>query len=69
MNHHGTGAHESKKDIRTFAYKAVPGAQRGGKRYDSDDIEDQYTVGICTAISLTQNARKALGIQFSADFQ
>lgn len=66
---HGFGANESPFDIRTFSYEPSFAAQKGGKRYLPDDIEDQYKVGICTAISLTQNARKALGIQFSADFQ
>ncbi len=64
------GAHASKRDIRTFAHPitAYP-KQKGGTKYEPIDIEDQSQVGICTAISLTQNARKALGRRFSADFQ
>ncbi len=64
------GAHPSKKDIRTFSTpsKAYPG-QKGGEKYPVEYIEDQSQVGICTSISLTQNAHKALGRQFSADFQ
>lgn len=64
------GAQDSPRDIRTFSYptKAYPNI-KGGKRYDPADIEDQDKVGICTAISLTQNAKKALGRAFSADFQ
>lgn len=69
MNPHGTGAHKSPLDIRTFAYQPAMGKLSGGKRYSPDDIEDQYVVGICTAISLTQNARKATGMPYSADFQ
>lgn len=65
-----TGAFASPYDIRTFSYptKAYDKVA-GGKRYDAADIEDQSKVGICTAIHLTQNARKATGIKFSADFQ
>lgn len=66
---YATGADNSPADIRTFAYQPDGAPQRGGKRYLGDDIEDQHRVGICTAISFTQNARKALGMKFSADFQ
>lgn len=70
---YATGAEPSKVDIRDFTYQpdrsALAAPQKGGDRYQPEDIEDQHRVGICTAISLTQNARKALGIQFSADFQ
>ncbi len=64
------GAIASPYDIRTFTYpvKGFP-IQSGGQRYKKEDIEDQSKVGICTSISLTQNARKATGIAFSADFQ
>lgn len=68
------GAEPSPVDIRDFSYipdratiDAAP--QKGGTRYLPEDIEDQHRVGICTAISLTMNARKALGKEFSADFQ
>lgn len=66
----GTGGLKSHFDIRTFAFpvKAYPN-QSGGQRYGIPDIEDQGTVGICTSISLTQNARKCLGRRFSAEFQ
>lgn len=63
------GAEKSKYDIRTFAYVPVKANFTGGKRYDPEDIENQHRVGICTAISMTQNARKATKIKFSADFQ
>lgn len=70
---YATGAERSTKDIRDFKYVADKGAlaapQKGGERYKPEDIEDQHRVGICTAISLTQNAHKALGLRFSADFQ
>ena len=68
------GAEPSSIDLRDFKY--IPdraaisrAAIKGGERYAPEDIEDQHRVGICTAISLTQNARKALGKKFSADFQ
>jgi hypothetical protein len=71
------GANPSKVDIRDFKYipdlaaiaakRTAP--QKVGKRYFREDIENQHRVGICTAIGLTQNARKALGKKFSADFQ
>lgn len=66
----GFGANKSPTDIRTFAYptQAYPSAT-GGHKYDPPDIENQAKVGICTANSLTENARKALGRPFSADFQ
>lgn len=66
------GADPSPVDIRDFKYvpdKAATVNIQGGARYQPEDIEDQHRVGICTAISLTQNARKALGMKFSADFQ
>lgn len=64
------GAQKSPFDIRTFTYAPQPFVkQAGGAKYQPQDIEDQSKVGICTAISLTQNARKALGKKFSADFQ
>lgn len=69
MNPFGTGAHESPKDIRTFAYVPSNAPQKGGTRYAPEDIEHQHTVGICTAISLTQNAAKAQGKKYSAEFQ
>jgi len=41
----------------------------GGYDYAPNEIEHQHKVGVCTAISLTQNARKAIGRRFNADFQ
>lgn len=70
---YATGAEPSPIDLRDFTYKldkaTLTAPQKGGERYQAEDIEDQLRVGICTAISLTMNARKALGIKFSADFQ
>lgn len=66
---YSTGANESPYDVRTFAYKPSGVIQSGGVRYEPHEIEDQHKVGICTAISTTQNARKALKKKFSADFQ
>lgn len=68
-NPYGLGADISPRDIRTFAYVPTTGHISGGERYKPEDIENQHKVGICTAISLTQNAAKALGMKFSADFQ
>lgn len=66
----GFGGLPSAKDIRDFAYSIEDyPVQKGGERYKPEDIEDQHKVGICTAISLTQNARKATGKRFNADFQ
>lgn len=66
---YATGAESSPYDIRTFAYVPSGVPVSGGVRYAPEDIEDQHRVGICTAISTTQNARKALKKKFSADFQ
>lgn len=65
----GFGADESPYDVRTFAFVPSGVKSKGGTRYKASDIEDQHKVGICTAISTTQNARKATGIRFSAEFQ
>jgi hypothetical protein len=70
---YATGAEPSTIDLRDFTYKpdkaALTAPQKGGERYQAEDIEDQSRVGICTAISVTMNARKALGKKFNADFQ
>ncbi len=66
---YATGAEESPYDVRTFAYVPSGIPVSGGVRYSPEQIEDQHKVGICTAISTTQNARKALKKKFSADFQ
>ena len=63
------GADKSKYDIRTFTYVPTTANFKGGTKYSPEDIEHQHRVGICTAISMTQNARKALGVKFNADFQ
>lgn len=68
-NQYSFGAEESPKDIRTFSYEPTTANVKGGTRYEPKDIEHQHKVGICTAISLTQNARKATGKKYSADFQ
>lgn len=69
-NHiYATGAEPSPFDERDFIYIPDTANIKGGERYQTNDIEDQHRVGICTAISLTQNARKATKQAFSADFQ
>ncbi len=70
----GLGANESKKDSRTIRHDdlatlATFPTLTGGYDYLPEDIQSQHKVGICTAISLTQNAGKALGKKFSAEFQ
>jgi hypothetical protein len=66
---YATGAEKSKYDMRTFSYVPTKANIKGGTKYEPDDIEDQHKVGICTAIAMTMNARKAWGMKFSADFQ
>jgi hypothetical protein len=68
----GTGANPSSYDSRTHQHDtatsySIPTV--GGIIYTPEDITSQHAVGICTGISLTQNASKALGKKFSADFQ
>lgn len=66
------GADPSPYDGRTYKHDigtlAIP-LTKGGHEYIKEDIDHQHNVGICTAISLTQNAGKALGKKFSPDFQ
>ena len=66
---YATGAEPSPVDIRDFTYKPDKANKKGRTRYRAEDIEDQHRVGICTAISLTQNAKVATKIEYSADFQ
>lgn len=74
MNNFNFGAKPSKLDkklIYEHELKTLAGEPelKGGYVYSKDEIEHQHKVGICTAISLTQNAKKFIGIPFSADFQ
>ncbi len=64
------GANHSSTDVRTFQHPtmAMPLPASGGYVYVSSDIEHQHRVGICTAISLVQNAQKVFGKKYSADF-
>jgi len=68
-----TGALASKIDPRTIRHDEVVmgGAPlvTGGVAYLPADIRHQHTVGICTAISLTQNWTKARGREYSAEAQ
>ena len=68
-NEYGTGAHESPRDIRTFAYMPSGVVGKVGLRYNPEDIEHQHKVGICTAISHVQQAQKVHGRKFSPEFQ
>ncbi len=67
----GLGADESKYDSRTSNYSTQVSASlgAGGVHYEPYEIDHQHNVGICTAISLTQNAQKYTGLKFSPDFQ
>ena len=75
MENFAFGCNESRYDRKRVYHEelltmADPNvATNGGYDYLPDEIEHQHKVGICTAISLTQNARKAIGRKFSADFQ
>lgn len=67
------GAVASIKDSRTVNHEdmktmATLPLLQGGYDYIPSDIEHQHFVGICTAISLVQNAEKTLGKKFSPDF-
>lgn len=66
---YSAGADISKVDLRTFSYKPTKANIKGGVSYKVKDIDNQHRVGICTAISMTMNASKALNKKFSADFQ
>lgn len=73
MNKPSFGADISKKDKRTIkhndlSFAALPN-MKGGYDYAPLEITNQHKVGICTAISLIQNANKSLDKKFSADFQ
>ena len=70
----GTGAIPSPLDPRTVKHEEVVAMAalplvKGGIPYTQADIEHQHKVGICTAISLTQNRGKANGKKYSPDFQ
>ena len=68
-----TGAHESPIDLRTIKHESmttmggVPLIQ-GGYDYLPTEILMQAKEGICTSISLTQNAQKYIGRKLSAEF-
>lgn len=68
----GLGANESAFDYRTLQHDQVGAPQIkaiGGTKYSTDKILHQHKVGICTAISLVQNAYVATGKRYSEDFQ
>lgn len=73
MEQISTGAHESFRDPRTVQNEnltviGVP-LVKGGIVYAPEDHDHQHKVGICTAISLTQNRQKANGRKYSPEFQ
>jgi len=64
-----TGAHPSPYDPTVSTHvTATPPVATGGIIYDAGDIEMQSKVGICTAISVVQNAEKVNGKKYSPDF-
>lgn len=68
------GALESDIDPRTIQHTDISEASAfpltvGGTSYVPTDIENQHTVGICTAISTVQLAEKIYGKKYSPDFQ
>lgn len=69
---HSTGGLSSPLDVRTFTYvgdKSIQSPYLIGESWeDTEYIEDQHQVGICTSISVTMKARKHFGIDFSDDF-
>lgn len=69
MSKISTGANASPYDIRNFKYEGVYTNQVGGYKYLDKEILDQSKVGICTSISLIENANKSLGTKYSPDFQ
>lgn len=73
MTRFGTGANISPIDPRTVVHHNLVMAgvplTKGGIPYAKSDIENQHTVGICTAISLVQNRQRANGKRYSPDFQ
>lgn len=71
MEQLGLGALHSPIDSRTFAHPTmgIPSIVIAGQKYNPEDHEHQHNVGICTAISLVQNAEKVFGKKYSPDFQ
>lgn len=66
------GAKRSPYDKRTKIHSpSVKGTPltSGGIIYQPQDIENQHTVGICTAIDMTNQAGKKYGKKYDADFQ
>jgi hypothetical protein len=72
-NEYSTGAEASPLDLRTFTYQGdglTLGSYSVGESWANTDlIEDQHRVGICTAISMTMKARKHFKRDFCDDFQ
>src|ERR1035437_1568980 len=73
MNPPGLGASPSPIDSRTAKHSVLTTITtapiKGGYDYSVSQIDNQRRVGICTAISLTQNRERANGKKYSADFQ
>lgn len=68
----GLGANESVKDYRTLTHDQVGIVQlkvAGGSKYPAVAIMHQHKLGICTAISLVQQAQVVTGKKYSVDYQ
>jgi len=67
---HAFGAEQSHHDPRTVEHTAMAVSPliKGGVHYSLNEIENQWYVGICTAISVVQNQEKANGKKYSPDF-
>ena len=72
-NEFSTGCEASPLDLRTFSFEGdglTLGLSNVGESWaNTDFIEDQHKVGICTAISMTMKARKHFNRDFCDDFQ
>lgn len=70
MHKPSTGGLQSHYDARTIKHDlAGQPLIKGGYDYAPNEIENQQKVGICTAISLVQNAQKVYSKKYSPDFQ
>src|SRR3990167_1720183 len=73
INPYGLGAQDSPIDKRTIKHSdlamVVAPLIKGGYDYFPSEISHQRNVGICTAISLTQNRERANNKKYSPDFQ
>lgn len=73
--YYATGAEPSPYDVRLFKYApkldlaTAIQTYDGGEKWGPAYIDNQYKVGICTAIALTMKAKRYFNKDFSPDFQ